>query len=92
MDANNINNVNVVTVTPLRICKCCGKELPITEFNHYTKTSYRWICKQCQENQENDNPKNDKFNGISSRELILELRARGYKGKLTKTITKDVVI
>lgn len=89
MDANNIDNTNIVTIVPLRVCRCCGKELPITEFNHYTKTSYRWICKQC---QENDNPKNDKFNGISSRELILELRARGYKGKLTKTITKDVVI
>lgn len=89
MDANNIDNVNIVTATPLRVCRCCGKELPITEFNHYTKTSYRWICKQC---QENDDSKDDKFNGITSRELILELRARGYKGKLTKTITKDIVI
>lgn len=90
MDANNnIDNVNIVTATPLRICKCCGKELPITEFNHYTKTNYRLICKQC---QENNNPKDDRFNGIRSRELILELKARGYRGKLTKTITKDVVI
>lgn len=89
MDANNIDNVNIVTATPLRICKGCGKELPITEFNHYTKTSYRWICKQC---QESNNPKDDRFNGITSRELILELRARGYRGKLTKTITKDIVI
>lgn len=89
MDANNIDNVNIVTATPLRICKCCGKELPITEFNHYTKTSRRWICKQC---QESNNPKDDRFNGITSRELILELRARGYRGKLTKTITKDIVI
>lgn len=89
MDANNIDNVNIVTATPLRIYKCCGKELPITEFNHYTKTSYRWICKQC---QESNNPKDDRFNGITSRELILELRARGYRGKLTKTITKDIVI
>lgn len=86
MDADNIN---IVTAVPLRICKCCGKELPITEFNHYTRNNYRWICKQC---QENDISKNDKFKGITSRELILELRARGYKGKLTKTITKDIVI
>jgi hypothetical protein len=89
MDANNIDNVNIVTATPLRICKCCGKELPITEFNHYTKTSYRWICKSCQENNISEN---DKFKDITSRELILELRARGYRGKLTKTITKDIVI
>ena len=86
MDANN---EQLIIPTQIRKCKCCGKELPITEFNHYTKTSYRLICKQC---QENDNPKDDKFNGITSRELILELRARGYRGKLTKTITKDIVI
>ena len=86
MDANN---EQLIIPTQIRKCKCCGKELPITEFNHHTKTSYRWICKQC---QENDNPKDDKFNGITSRELILELRARGYRGKLTKTIIKDIVI
>ena len=86
MDANNNQ---LIIPTQIRKCRCCGKELPITEFNHYRSNTYRWICKSC---QENDNPKNDKFNGISSRELILELRARGYKGKLTKIITKDVVI
>lgn len=85
----NTDNVNMITATPFRVCKCCGKELPITEFNHYTKTSYRLICKQC---QGKDNLKNDKFKDVASRELILELRARGYRGKLTKTITKDVVI
>ena len=85
MDVNN----NIILPTQIRKCKCCGKELPITEFNHYTKTSRRWICKQC---QESNNPKDDRFNSITSRELILELRARGYRGKLTKTITKDIVI
>ena len=85
----DVNNNQLIIPTQIRKCKCCGKELPITEFNHYTRNSYRWICKQC---QENDNPKDDKFNGITSRELILELRARGYRGKLTKTITKDIVI
>ena len=86
---NNIDNVNIVTATPLRICKCCGKELPITEFNHYRPNTYRLICKSC---QENNIPKNDKFKDVTSRELILEFRARGYRGKLTKIITKDIVI
>ncbi len=89
MDVNNIDNVNIVTATPLRICKCCGKELPITEFNHYRKHSYRWICKSC---EKDDIPKNEKLKDITSRDLVLELRARGYRGKLTKTITKDLVI
>ena len=86
MDANNNN---IILPTQIRKCKCCGKELPITEFNYYRPNKYRWICKSC---QENNIPKNDKFKDITSRELILELRARGYRGKLTKIITKDIVI
>lgn len=89
MDANNIDNINIVTATPLRICKCCGRELPITEFEQYRTNKYRWICKSC---NNNNIPKNEKLKDITSRELILELRARGYRGKLTKTIIKDIVI
>ena len=86
MDANNNN---IILPTQIRKCRCCGKELPITEFNHYRPNTYRLICKSC---QENNIPKNDKFKDVTSRELILELRARGYRGKLTKIITKDIVI
>ncbi len=86
MDVNN-NQLTIPTI--IRKCKCCGKELPITEFNHYRPNNYRWICKSC---EKVDIPKNDKFKDVTSRELILELRARGYRGKLTKTITKDIVI
>jgi hypothetical protein len=86
MDAN-IQNNNEPQQT--RICKCCGKELPITEFNHYRKNSIRWICKSY---EKDDIPANPKFVNCSSRELVLELRARGYRGKLTKTITKNLVI
>ena len=86
MDANNNN---IILPTKIRKCRCCGKNLPITEFNHYRNNTYRWICKSC---QESNISKNDKFKDVTSRELILELRARGYKGKLTKIITKDIVI
>ena len=86
MDANN---EQLIIPTQIRKCKCCVKKLPISEFNHYRPNNYRWICKSC---QENNIPKNDKFKDVTSRELILELRARGYRGKLTKTITKDIVI
>ena len=34
----------------------------------------------------------DRFKDITSRDLILELRARGYKGKLQKISVVDVVI
>lgn len=86
MDAN-IQNTNEPQQT--HICKCCGKELPISEFNYYRKNKIRTICKSC---EKDDIPTNPKFINCSSRELVLELRARGYRGKLTKTITKDLVI
>ena len=47
------------------------------------------ICKSC---EGLDVPCDDRLKDFESRELILELRARGYKGELTKTITKKVVI
>ena len=83
----NIQNDNKPQQT--RICQCCGKELPITEFNHYRSNSIRRICKSC---ETDDIPTNPKFVNYTSRELVLELRARGYRGKLTKTIIKDLVI
>lgn len=86
MDANIQNNNEPQQI---RTCKCCGKTLPITEFNHYTKTKLRKICKSC---ENDDIPTNAKLKDITSRELVLELRARGYRGKLTKTITKNLVI
>lgn len=83
------NNDKVILPVSIRTCKCCGKDLPITEFNFYRKGKYRWICKSC---EKDDIPKNEKLKDITSRDLVLELRARGYRGKLTKTITKDLVI
>lgn len=85
----DINIQNETEPQQTRICKCCGRELPITDFNHYTRKTYRWICKSC---ENDDIPKNEKLKDITSRDLVLELRARGYRGKLTKTITRDLVI
>ena len=42
------------------------------------------------EDKEYDN--DERFKNVSSRDLILELRARGYKGKLQKITVVDVVI
>lgn len=86
MDANTLNNNELQQV---RVCKCCGKTLPITAFNYYRKNRIRSICKSC---ENDDIPTNPKFKDVTSRELVCELRARGYRGKITKTITKDLVI
>lgn len=88
-----------------KICKCCGRELPIEDFsrNHFGPTS---VCKDCNHNnrskarmnyvarkkanepsieQQVEQAKNMRLEEFTPRELILELKRRGYTGKLTYT-------
>lgn len=67
-----------VTTNNKKKCKCCGKELPITSF-HKRGPGYRNICMSCERNKTGVS---DKFKDFTSRELIEELRSRGYKGIL----------
>ena len=83
---------NSLTTTPVeetRKCKVCGKVLPISKFDKYGKRGYHRSCKAC-EGKECGN--DERFKDIISRDLIIELRARGYKGKLQKVTIDEVVI
>lgn len=75
-------------------CKVCGRTLPIGNFRitPFAEDGHAPICKQCAlqkrrskdatkplENLDNGDPK---FAGITSRELLDELRCRGYSGVL----------
>lgn len=92
-------NVDIVSTPPThKTCKCCGKLLPLEKFMKYGK-GYKHTCKDCitskfkkTRNNSNNNTSTDKFKDFTSRELIAELRHRGYKGNLTFTITKEIVL
>lgn len=64
-----------------KICSCCGNELPITAFSKHGKSrdGYSHVCRACKAKTGNGNPELAKF---TPRELIEELRARGYHGTL----------
>lgn len=84
-----------------KICRICGEEKPITDFaqNYQYKDGWDTRCKCCKNKEarlgyhaRKEKPKgqgNSALADFTPRELIEELRARGYKGTLefTKTIT-----
>lgn len=84
-----------------KICRICGEEKPITDFPKHPqyKDGHDTRCKSCTnaiQNARNHARKithkekgNPALAGFTPRELIEELRARGYNGVLeyTKTIT-----
>ena len=85
-----------------KICRICGEEKPITDFpkNNQYKDGYDTRCKCCinaickakyhaRKTTLKEGKGNPALADFTPRELIEELRARGYKGTLefTKTIT-----
>lgn len=85
--------------TELVKCKKCGMEYPLNQFpiDSRARTGHRTICRDCfnarqkelsaQKKQiKADNP----LANFKSRDLILELRSRGYSGKLV--LTQEVII
>ena len=83
------NNITTSPVEDTRKCRICGKILPVSKFDRFGKRGYHTACKAC---EGKDYSTDERFKDITSRDLILELRARGYKGKLQKITVVDVVI
>lgn len=76
------------TTQQKKICKCCGKELPITMFNKKGK-GHRNTCISC---ERADSGASDKFKAYTSRELMEELHARGFKGTLKRMKVETLTI
>lgn len=90
---NNANNLQSIKVIPQPTCatkKCaiCGKVLPLSEFQR-KGAGHRNMCKSC---QRKENGTSERFAGFTSRELIDELKYRGYKGILRREIVEEIKI
>lgn len=83
-------NSNITSpVEEVRRCRICKKVLPISKFDRFGKRGYHTSCKACEGKECGTD---ERFKDITSRDLIIELRARGYKGKLQKVTIDEVVI
>ena len=67
-------------------CSCCGKELPLSYSAKYA-SGYRKICNDCRRREAGAT---ERFKDFTSRELIDELKARGYEGQLTKKVVETI--
>ena len=89
MENNNKEALAVVVpAEEKKICKCCGVNLPITMFRKQG-SGHRNICINCERKSKGAS---EKFKDCTDRELMEELRARGYKGTFKKTIVTEINI
>lgn len=80
-----------------QVCKCCGRELPIEQFAK-NAFGYIRVCKECNSKNRQEaalnrkklkqqaidalNARNLRLADFTPRELMEELKRRGYEGKL----------
>lgn len=88
-----------------RICECCGRELPVSEFINRTFGASK-ICKKCNAAKSREsrlkkkeersleaelvNARNLRLQDFTPRELMAELARRGYRGKLEYVETRTI--
>lgn len=74
-------------------CTICGSDLPVSEFAHHPKAA-DGLCNDCNKCRSKKTRKprkstliigNPDLASFKPRDLIEELRVRGYRGKLTFT-------
>lgn len=106
---NNLILINMEAIAT-KVCRKCGRELPVTEFTKKTnaKDGLQYYCKECNSKASTESARkrreklkaqkvererveyenkykiytNRELAKFTPRELMLELKARGYEGEL----------
>ena len=89
------NDKRIMETTETRKCKRCGRELPVTEFTKHAKYGTMKICRECNSKarragKHKVDPRELRLKDFEPRELMLELKRRGYS--FTATYTKTYTI
>lgn len=91
-----------------KVCKCCGRELSLTNFKKTRYGGYVSVCTECSTKKMRENKKHrieeQKQKALdvraenrqlcladfTPRELMVELKRRGYEGKLSYVETHTI--
>lgn len=81
----------------MKVCKGCGRKLPLSSFAKHDKSSdgHMSECKECRRRKSSKALKESKVNPLAkftARELMRELKARGYEGVLEYTTVQKINI
>lgn len=76
-----------------KVCNCCKQKLPLSMFKKHghAKDGYCAICKSCSIKKKNPEG-NPKLTNFTPRELIEELKCRGYHGNLVYIQKHTIII
>ena len=102
---NQTNTMEQEEKVQTKVCKACGRELPVSQFGKHarTKDGYQPICKECKSEKAKKSrwkmeeaasgkrqaPKSG-LEDVDTAAILAELRRRGYNGTLTYTQTVEI--
>ena len=77
------------TSTTTKTCQGCGKTLPLDAFakHNQSEDGHMNTCKECRRRRSKPAPKSNPLEKFTARELMAELKQRGYCGTLEYTQT-----
>lgn len=68
-----------------KVCKECGRELPLSEFAKHDKAKdgHMSVCKECRRRKSSKASEVNPLEKFTARQLMHELKLRGYEGELS---------
>ncbi len=86
------NDKNIKNNNQTKICKCCGRELPLSSFAKSGKKYTRKICKSCENKQRREKREDNRFsNGIEQYLSDDSMHIQRQYKKINKDSAKDKI-
>ena len=79
------NDATPASREPMKVCKGCGRNLPLSAFalHDKSKDGHMSECKECRRRKSSKASKGNPLEKFTARELMHELSRRGYDGEIS---------